>query len=193
MRTLRYSKRAGFNNDIILHIDGDRKYSKKAFYFYNDLNLNAVIETIPENRQEFFVTDLLNKYNPGILVVTGHDSMIKKGQRLYSMDNYKNSRYFVNTVKKARKWKSSEEELVIFAGACESFYEALMAEGANFASSPGRIMINYVDPLIVASKVALTDKNCFVTMNEILPYLGDGANAVGGTVGRGKAWSFRQK
>ena len=29
-----------------------------------------------------------------------------------------------------------KKELAIFAGACQSYYEAIMAAGANFASSP---------------------------------------------------------
>ncbi len=47
--------------------------------------------------------------------------MYKKGQDLYKMENYKNSKYFMQVVKKAREWEKSEEKLIIFAGACESF------------------------------------------------------------------------
>ena len=54
----------------------------------------------------------------------------------YNVYNYRNSRYFIETVIKAREWKESENDLVIFAGACQSFFEAIMNAGANFASSP---------------------------------------------------------
>ena len=65
----------------------------------------------------------------------------------------------MQVVKKAREWEKSEEKLIIFAGACESFYEALIIAGANFASSPARIMIEYRDPLIIASKIAMQNEN----------------------------------
>ncbi len=39
------------------------------------------------------------------------------------------------------------------------FYEALIIAGANFASSPARIMIEYRDPLIIASKIAMQNEN----------------------------------
>lgn len=186
MKNFKYSRKCDLCKGIILHLDGDRKYSRRAFNYYNSLKLNAVVENIPENKQEYVVIDLLNKYRPDILIITGHDLMYKRGQKFYDMDNYKNSKYFVNTVKRARKWNRSEEDLVIFAGACESFYEAIMAEGANFASSPGRIMIDYMDPLIVASKVAQTDNNNYITIKEISPFLKNGMVGIGGTKAIGK-------
>ena len=186
MKTFKYNRRCDSSEAVILHLDGDRKYSRRAFQFYSSLNINAIVENIPEYKQEIMVYDLLRKYNPDILVSTGHDSMYRRGQKFYEMENYKNSKYFVNTVRKARLWKSSEEELVIFAGACESFYEAIMAEGANFASSPKRIMIDYMDPLIVASKVALTPKNKYITIREVSPFLKGGIAGIGGTKAIGK-------
>ena len=33
-----------------------------------------------------------------------------------------------------------------------------MLAGANFASSPKRIMIDFIDPLIVAERIAMTEK-----------------------------------
>ncbi len=36
------------------------------------------------------------------------------------------------------------DELVIFAGACQSHYEEIIKAGANFASSPHRILMLYV-------------------------------------------------
>lgn len=186
MKTFKHTRKCYSSDAVILHLDGDKKYSRKAFCFYNNLNLKAIVENIPENKQDLMVLDLLRKYKPDILVATGHDSMYKKGQRFYNMENYKNSKYFVNTVRKARRWNDSEEDFIIFAGACESFYEAIMSEGANFASSPGRILIDYMDPLIVASKVALTEKNKFITIHEIVPFLKDGMIGIGGTKARGK-------
>ena len=62
--------------------------------------------------------------------------MIKKGTGFNDIYNYRNSRHFINTVIEARKWNKNGKELAIFAGACQSYYEAIMASGANFASSP---------------------------------------------------------
>ena len=62
-----------------------------------------------------------------------------------------------------------------------------MSEGANFASSPGRIMIDYKEPLIVATMVAFTSKNSFISMSEIIPKLKDGSAAIGGTRTKGKS------
>lgn len=35
------------------------------------------------------------------------------------------------------------KKLVIFAGACQSYFEAIISAGANFASSPARILIDF--------------------------------------------------
>ena len=120
----------------ILHLDGDRKYAQKSQKYYNQMGLQAVVQNIPESKQAYYVYNLLQKYKPDILVITGHDAMIKNGSNYNDIYNYRNSKYFAETVKEARKWKSPNGELVIFAGACQSFFEALMASGANFASSP---------------------------------------------------------
>ncbi len=78
----------------ILHLDGDRKYSEKSARYYNKLGLNAVVKNIIENRQAKVVISLLNKYNPDILVITGHDSMLKNGSNYNNVYNYRNSRTF---------------------------------------------------------------------------------------------------
>ena len=74
----------------------------------------------------------------------------------------------------------------IFAGACQSYYEAIMEAGANFASSPARILIDFKDPLIVAEKIAITPSNRYLTINEIKDELRDGENGVSGigTIGK---------
>lgn len=170
----------------ILHLDGDRKYMEKSIKYYKQLGLNAVVKNIPENMQSSMVKKLLQRYKPDILIITGHDSMIKDGSDYNNIYNYRNSKYFIETVKEARKWEKDMNKLVIFAGACQSYFEAIMIAGANFASSPGRILIDFVDPLVVAEKVATTDKNEIVTINQIINEIREGANGVGGTSARGK-------
>ena len=178
--------RKGSSNAIILHLDGDKKYAKRALNYYNNLNLKAIVKNVQEKNQSYEIIPLLETYKPNILVITGHDKMYKKGQDLYKMENYKNSKYFMQVVKKAREWEKSEEKLIIFAGACESFYEALIIAGANFASSPARIMIEYRDPLIIASKIAMKNENKKITMKDLKPYLRSNYNGIGGKWAKGQ-------
>jgi len=111
----------------ILHLDGDKKYSNKSIRYYQDLGLNAIVRNIPENMQSKMVYNLLMKYKPDILVITGHDGMIKSNSGYHDIYNYRNSKHFIDTVKEARKWdEENESKLVIFAGACQSYFEALM-------------------------------------------------------------------
>lgn len=111
--------------------------------------------------------------------------MIKNGTKYNDIFNYKNSKYFLQTVKKAKELEEAKD-LVIFAGACQSFYEALISAGANFASSPARILIDFMDPLIVAEKVAITENYKYVTIEDIAPELRDGLKGVGGNGAIGK-------
>lgn len=71
-------------------------------------------------------------------------------------------------------------------GACQSFYEAIMSAGANFASSPGRIMIDFVDPLVVAQRIATTDNTKYLTIRDIKDELRDGEEGVSGIGAMGK-------
>ena len=156
----------GEENGKILHLDGDKRYSDKSVF------------------------DLLNRYKPDVLVITGHDGMIKNGTGFNDIYNYRNSKYFINTVKEAKKWVSqTENDLVIFAGACQSYYEALVAAGANFASSPARVLIDFMDPLIVAEKVATTESYKYITINDIADELRDGTRGISGIGARGKRYT----
>lgn len=171
----------------ILHLDGDKKYSEKSYRYYRNLGLNAIVKYIPEYRQPRVVYQLLESYNPDILVITGHDGMIKRGIRYNDIYNYRNSRYFIETVKEARKYdKQKGKKLVIFAGACQSYFEAIISAGANFASSPARILIDFLDPLVVAEKIALTEKYKYITIDDIAYELRDGRDGIGGIGANGK-------
>lgn len=113
--------------------------------------------------------------------------MIKGGARYKDIYNYRNSRHFIQTVKEARKYDEEyNKNLVIFAGACQSYFEALMEAGANFASSPARILIDFLDPLIVAKSVALADKNKYITIDDFVKELRDGKKGINGIGARGK-------
>ena len=171
----------------ILHLDGDRKYSEKSCRYYRKIGLNAVVRNIPEYKQPKVVYNLLEIYNPDILVITGHDGMIKRGTGYDDIYNYRNSRHFINTVKEARRYdKDYGKNLVIFAGACQSYFEAIISAGANFASSPARILIDFLDPLIVAEKVAFTEKYKYITIDDIARELRDGKKGISGIGANGK-------
>ena len=171
----------------ILHLDGDRKYSEKSYRYYKKLGLNAIVKNIPEYRQPKVVYRLLELYNPDILVITGHDGMIRRNTRYNDIYNYRNSRHFIETVKEARKYdKKRNKNLVIFAGACQSYFEAIISAGANFASSPSRILIDFLDPLIVAEKVAQTESYRYITIDDIAYELRDGKDGVSGIGANGK-------
>ena len=113
--------------------------------------------------------------------------MIKRGTKYNDIYNYRNSRYFINTVKEARRYdKEHNANLVIFAGACQSYFEAIISAGANFASSPARILIDFLDPLIVAEKIACTEKYKYITIDDIARELRDGTKGVSGVGANGK-------
>lgn len=165
----------------ILHLDGDRRYSEKSRRHYEKMGMNAIVKNIPEYKQPKMVYNLLMHYKPDILVITGHDMMIKKGREYNNIYNYKNSKYFIETVKEARRYEREQaRDLVIFAGACESYFEALIMAGANFASSPARILIDFLDPIVIAEKVATTDDFKYITIRDVEKDLRDGLKGVGG-------------
>ncbi|MBR2744889.1 MAG: sporulation peptidase YabG [Clostridia bacterium] len=171
----------------ILHLDGDRKYSEKTEKYYRKRGLNYVVKYVAEHKQPIIIKSLLAAYRPDILVITGHDGMIKKGKNFNDIENYRNSKYFYKTVAEARSLNPNRNDLVIFAGACQSYYEALISAGANFASSPARILIDFVDPLIVAEKISTTNNNKVVLMSDLEPKIRNGRKAVGGIGAKGKS------
>ena len=165
----------------ILHLDGDKKYSEKSLKYYKRMGLNAIVKNVPEYKQPRVVYRLLEFYRPDILVITGHDGLIKKDTGYDDLYNYRNSKYFIETVKQARLYdRNTNANLAIFAGACQSYFEALIMAGANFASSPARILIDILDPLIVAEKIATADCKEYITIDDIEGELRDGKRGVGG-------------
>ena len=173
----------------ILHLDGDKKYSQKSYNYYKKVGLNAVVKNIPEYRQPKFVASLLKIYKPDILIVTGHDEMLNRNRNFNDIYNYRNSKYFISTVKEARKYELNlDSKLVIFAGACQSYYEGLILAGANFASSPARILIDFLDPLIIAEKVATTERYKYINIDDVAPELRDGKNGIDGIGAIGKMY-----
>lgn len=50
----------------------------------------------------------------------------------------------------------------------------------------GRVLIDFVDPLVVAKKVALTDVHKYISIYDIEPFLSSGTKGISGTMVRGK-------
>ena len=138
------------------------------------MGLTVYAYNIPESEQYKQVYQLLQKIRPNILILTGHDAFMRKRNDIYNVDNYKNSKYYIQAVLEARRYEHNLDNLVIFAGACQSYFEAIISAGANFASSPARILIDFLDPLVVAEKIALTEKYKYVTIDDIARELRDG-------------------
>ncbi|MCI8655062.1 MAG: sporulation peptidase YabG [Clostridia bacterium] len=172
---------------LILHLDGDKRYSEKSARYYKKLGLRAIVRNVAENKQPKVVYKLLSYYNPDILIITGHDGMINKETNYNDIYNYKNSRHFIETVKEARRYdEENKKGLVIFAGACQSYFEAIILAGANFASSPARILIDVLDPLILAKTIATTDEHIYITIEDFEKELRDGKKGINGIGANGK-------
>lgn len=171
---------------MVLHLDGDKDYCNECKRIYKEMGINAIIYNIDEREQYRQVGVLLSKYKPEILVLTGHDAFIKRRNDIYNIDNYKNSKYYIQAVIEARKFEHNLDNLVIFAGACQSYYEAIVSAGANFASAPKRVLIDMMDPMIVAQSVAYTPVNEFVSLENIISNTREGISGIGGLQTRGQ-------
>ena len=168
----------------ILHIDADKDYLKRCMKFYEKINIKAKGVRLKESEIKDNIPKLLEEFKPDILVITGHDAYFKKMGNEEDNNNYKNTLNFVNAVREARK-NYSHENLIIIAGACQSNYEELIKAGANFASSPKRINIHALDPAIIASSLALSDRNKTIDLLTILDKTKYGKDGMGGIITNG--------
>ena len=170
----------------ILHIDGDPSYMETCLKVYKQLNLNAVGIAISEREQPLKILSLVKEYNPDIVVLTGHDGVLKDSKGMLDLNNYRNSKYFIESVKILRSYNSSYDELVIFAGACQSCYESILEAGANFASSPNRVLIHCLDPVLVCERIAYTRIDEIVSIKDVIENTITGIKGIGGLQTRGK-------
>jgi len=140
----------------VLHIDGDPIYLKKCLELYSKIGVPVNGVHVSEKEMPDKITSLLDKYRPDILVVTGHDAYSKHKGGIDDLNAYRHSRHFIQTVRNARNKNPNLDQLVIFAGACQSHFESLIRAGANFASSPSRVNIHALDPVYIVAKVSFT-------------------------------------
>ena len=166
----------------ILHLDFDNDFLDKCMKFYKKNRLKAFGVLSNSDNLVRDVEENLKKYNPDILIITGHDAYYRKKRE---SSGYKNSDRFIEAVKAARNYEHSHEKLIIIAGACQSNYEELIKAGANFASSPKRINIHALDPAIIASCLAFSDKNNNIDLIKILDKTKYGSDGIGGIITKG--------
>ena len=170
----------------VLHLDGDEEYLDKCLHAYEQLKVPAHGVYLPEDQQAGKIKELLQEYTPDILVLTGHDGLVRDKRDFGDLDSYRHSKHFVAAVKAARGIRPSHDDLVIFAGACQSHYEALLKAGATFASSPLRVLIHAYDPVFIVERVAYTSIEKTMAPAEIIKDTITGNEGVGGVEIRGK-------
>lgn len=170
----------------ILHVDGDEEYMETCLKVYKQLSLDAVGRAISEKEQPKVIVDLVKEVKPDIVVLTGHDSVEKNLDDYLDLQCYRNSKYYIDSVKALRNYNSSYDELVIFAGACQSCYECMLDAGANFASSPNRVLIHCLDPVFVCEKIAYTRIDEIVSIKDVIDSTITGIKGIGGLQTRGK-------
>ena len=161
----------------ILHIDGDNEYLDRCMNYYHGLGIKANGITIPEADISKKIVSLLKEFNPDIVVITGHDA--------YKRGVYENSFNFASAIKEARRYEHNQDKLIIIAGACQSDFNSLIRAGANFASSPKRINIHALDPAIVASSIAFSEKNQSIDLMKVIGKTKYGSDGIGGLITNG--------
>ena len=178
-----YKKRIGHITGKILHLDSDAFYLMKCLNLYKSLGLYAYGIEIEESKMETYIVDYVRKIKPNIIVITGHDSYNKKG--LTDLNNYKNTMNFIKAVNKVRTYYSLDD-IFIYAGACGSNAEAIIAAGANYASSFDRNNIEAYDPAIVAIMASITPFNQLVSIDDIYSFSKMNRGSIGGIESYGK-------
>ncbi|WP_433746098.1 sporulation peptidase YabG [Falsibacillus pallidus] len=159
-----YTSTNGYRNDFnyfqvpgrVLHLDGDPAYLQKCMALYEKIGVPVYGIHCSETEMHLRIGALIEKYRPDILVITGHDAYSKAKGKKSDINAYRHSKYFAKTVREARKKVPHLDQLVIFAGACQSHFESLIYEGANFASSPLRVNIHALDPVYIVGKISFT-------------------------------------
>ncbi|MCZ0756745.1 sporulation peptidase YabG [Anoxybacillus sp. J5B_2022] len=169
----------------VLHLDGDPVYLRKCLDLYERIGVPVYGVYCDEKEMPEKVSVLLEQVRPDILVVTGHDSYSKSKGKITDLRAYRHSKYFVQTVKEARKKVPHLDQLVIFAGACQSHFESLIRAGANFASSPARVNIHALDPVYIVSRISFTPFIETVHVWDVLRNTLTGEKGLGGVETKG--------
>lgn len=169
----------------VLHLDGDQTYLKKCIELYERLGLQVHGLHLSEKEMPIKIGALVQRIQPNIVVITGHDAYSKSKGPKKDLRAYRNSAFYSEAVRKVREIVPYPDQLVVFAGACQSHFESLIRSGANFASAPERINIHALDPVYVAAKIAYTPFMEKVSLWEVLRNTFAGEKGMGGIETRG--------
>lgn len=173
----------------VLHVDGDEEYLNRCLKFYEKMRVQAYGLALREEVISTEIVNYLKKLKPDILVITGHDFFYKNRKDIKNIENYKNSKYFAEAIKKAREYERSHDKLFIVAGACQSDYEELIKAGANFASSPKRVNIHALDPAVVATSIALSSRDKPMDIIKIIARTKYKEEGIGGIITNGTMYT----
>ncbi|CAH0305274.1 Sporulation-specific protease YabG [Peribacillus sp. Bi96] len=169
----------------VLHVDGDASYLRKCLDLYQKFSIPVNGVYCSEKEMPQRIGGLLDHYRPDILVVTGHDAYSKSKGPMSDINAYRHSKDFVQTVREARRKVSHLDQLIIFAGACQSHFESLIQAGANFASSPSRVNIHALDPVYIVGKVSFTPFTEHIHVWDVLRNTLTGEKGLGGIETKG--------
>ncbi|GHI00884.1 sporulation peptidase YabG [Neobacillus kokaensis] len=169
----------------VLHLDGDPSYLKKCMTLYEKVGVPVLGIHCNEKEMPAKIGGLIDYYRPDIIVITGHDAYSKAKGKITDINAYRHSKHFVQTVKEARKKVPHLDQLVIFAGACQSHFESLIHAGANFASSPSRINIHALDLVYIVAKISFTPFMERINVWDVLRNTLTGEKGLGGIETRG--------
>lgn len=185
--TLRYRRELDYFQmpGRVLHLDGDPFYLKKCLDLYEKLGVTVYGVHCDEKEMHLRIASLIEEYRPDILVITGHDAYSKTKGKKIDLNAYRHSKYFVETVKEARRKVPNLDQLVIFAGACQSHFESLIFAGANFASSPLRVNIHALDPVYIVAKISFTPFMERINVWDVLRNTLTGEKGLGGIETKG--------
>jgi spore coat assembly protein len=169
----------------VLHVDGDASYLRKCMDLYQKFGIPVNGIYCNEKEMPQRIGGLLDHYRPDILVVTGHDAYSKSKGPMSDINAYRHSKDFVQTVREARRRVSHLDQLIIFAGACQSHFESLIQAGANFASSPSRVNIHALDPVYIVGKISFTPFSDHIHVWDVLRNTLTGEKGLGGIETKG--------
>jgi spore coat assemly protein len=169
----------------VLHLDGDSNYLRKCLMMYEKIGIPVHGVHCLETEMPDRIAGLIDEIRPDLLVITGHDAYSKSKGKKNDLMAYRHSRHFVQTVQEARKKVSHRDQLVIFAGACQSHFESLIAAGANFASSPARVNIHALDPVYIVARISFTPFTDDINVWDVLKNTLTGDKGLGGVQTKG--------
>ncbi|MEH7125093.1 sporulation peptidase YabG [Bacillus sp. JJ1532] len=169
----------------VLHLDGDPAYLEKCLNLYEKIGVPVTGIHCNEKEMPLRIGQLIDYYRPDILVVTGHDAYSKAKGKKSDINAYRHSKQFAQTVREARKKVPHLDQLVIFAGACQSHFESIILAGANFASSPYRVNIHALDPVYIVAKVSFTPFMERINVWDVLRNTLTGEKGLGGIETKG--------